>query len=349
MNKFSKYISISTIIHTAIWMILLVTPIIFSSYNDHINWHRVIFEWLRLWPFVLIFAINNWFLFRFIKQKKYRKYFLLTGLLLLVVTSLTIFTPFIHDSIIRYFRFPRIEEPPPAPFESQRILLNGLLGLMVIGLNDAIKMGIQWAQERRQMESLEKENLQNQLEILRNQISPHFFMNTLNNIHALIDFDKEIAKNAVIKLSKLMRVLLYETPENEFTLKKEIDFLNDYIELMNIRLSDNVEIKFDYPDEIPQISLPPLLFISFIENAFKHGIRATQKSFIHIQFAYKSHELHFSIRNSKSSTSEKNNAEGRIGLENARKRFDLLYLDNYNFDIIEDKDTFEVKISIPLK
>lgn len=255
--------------------------------------------------------------------------------------------PLLHDAILESFYNHNLSGTVELHFNTQLFLNNSFVCLMVVGLNNAIRMGLQWAKERKQMEQLEKENLKNQLDSLRNQISPHFFMNTLNNIHALIDYDKGIAKNAVVKLSKLMRVLLYETPANAFTLQKEISFLNDYIELMHIRISKNVDVKFDYPADLPDIKLPPLLFISFVENAFKHGIRATGKSFIHISFTIKNETLQFKITNSKAKTTHKDKKQGSIGLENAQKRFDLLYNKSYQFNIKDNSETFEVTISIP--
>jgi LytS/YehU family sensor histidine kinase len=152
-----------------------------------------------------------------------------------------------------------------------------------------------------------------------------------------------------MKLSKLLRVLLYESDQDNFTLSDEINFLNDYIELMRIRVNDNVEIRFDYPAEIAQFKVPPLLFISFVENAFKHGIKAVGQSFIHIRFALENESLIAKISNSRLAYKQPDEVKQSIGISNSTKRFDLIYGENYTIDIVDLEDIYEVTIKIPLK
>lgn len=134
---------------------------------------------------------------------------------------------------------------------------------------------------------------------MRNQLNPHFLLNTLNNIYALIAFDSDKAQQAVQELSKLLRYVLYDNQQNYVPLCKEVDFIRNYIELMRIRLSGNVEVitQFDIqPDSRTEIA--PLIFISLIENAFKHGISPTELSFIHILISENKEEIRCEIRNS---------------------------------------------------
>lgn len=172
-------------------------------------------------------------------------------------------------------------------------------------------------------------------------------MNTLNNIHSLVDFNKEEAKEAIIKLSKMMRYLLYETATDKTTLKREVEFLESYINLMKLRFNEKVMISLNLPSAIPDITLPPFIFISLIENAFKHGISYRDESFINIDLILLKEKLLLVINNSKN---EKNQIEdfSGIGIENTRKRLDLLYGTNYSLDITSDKDLFTVNLSIPL-
>lgn len=143
-----------------------------------------------------------------------------------------------------------------------------------------------------------------------------------------------------------MRVLLYEN-EN-YTLQKEIDFLKDYIELMKIRVNQNVEIIFEHPEIIPKVSFPPLLFVSFVENSFKHGILAVGKSFIYIYFALENDFLHVKIMNSKTTPSQAKPVNTKIGMTNSQKRLDLIYNKNYKFVVTETETTYEVNIKVPL-
>jgi hypothetical protein len=335
--------NIGNIAFAVIWLLVFVVPVLLSSENGRIEWYRVFSEWLRMWPFIVVFAVNNWWLFTYFKRKQYKRYFVFVGILIVGLGFMSHLTPLFH-SFIGPLGPPRNPGPPNfAPF----LFFNTMLvSLLVVGMNNAIRIGLNWVEEQQRMAELEKENLSHQLASLKNQINPHFFMNTLNNIHALIDYNSDMAKNAVLKLSKLMRVLLYETEKDGYTLKKEIQFLNDYIELMRYRLADNVKITFDVPSSIPDVKIQPLLFISFLENAFKHGIKAQGDSLIKMKMGIDENQLKVSIENT---VANKNMEDtGGIGLENARKRLELLYRDNFEMEIDSDAAIFKVYIVIPI-
>jgi hypothetical protein len=331
-------------IYLIFWILMFAFPVFLSTGGNGIDWIRVLHETSRILPFLLVFLINNYLLFGLLKSKKYFSYFLSAAIVAVVFSFLGSYNYLVYD-------FLNIPEPPKGPLVDTRWIINdffynSIFAILGIGLNDAIKITIGWLQDRRKFEHLQKENLQNQLSLLQHQINPHFFMNTLNNIHALIDYDKDIAKNSVVKLSQMMRVLLYEN-EN-YTLQKEIDFLKDYIELMKIRVNENVDIKFEYPGNVPHVNFPPLLFISFVENSFKHGILATGRSFVHICFNFEDAFLHVMIRNSRSFKTNHKTVSEKIGMDNSRKRLDLIYNNMYKFDITETETTYKVNIKIPL-
>jgi hypothetical protein len=345
MKQFNFNRVSENIIYLIFWILVFTFPILLSTGGNRVDWSRVIQELIRIFPFFLVFLLNNFFLFRIFKEKKYVKYLSFTTIVIIVFSFLGSF----NDLAYELLHLPPTARPP-GRFDTMRLLnnffYNSIISILVIGFNNAIKITFDWLVERRNYEQLQKENFKNQLSMLQHQISPHFFMNTLNNIHALIDYDQEIAKKSVVKLSHLMRVLLYEN-EN-YTLQKEIEFLKDYIELMKIRVNQNVEIIFEYPDNIPQVSFPPLLFVSFIENSFKHGILAAGKSFIRIYFNFENNFLKVKIINSKSAVSQDNTASANIGLTNSQKRLDLLYNKNYKFNVAETESTYEVNIKVPL-
>ena len=218
---------------------------------------------------------------------------------------------------------------------------------MIIGVNMAIKFLFKSIRDDHRMKSLEKQTFEVELAYLKHQINPHFFMNTLNNIHALIDIDKEKAQKTVLELSKIMRYVLYDTSLPSVSLDKEIHFLSNYIELMKIRYTEQVDIRISLPGEIPNTQIPPLLFISFLENAFKHGISYKNKSFIHLSMEIKETELHCLIINSYCHT--KKIGETGIGLENTRKRLRLLYDPNYTLHIENKDDQYHVLLIIPIQ
>lgn len=222
-----------------------------------------------------------------------------------------------------------------------------LLSILLVGFDTGMNISVKWAQTLQQKAEIEKENIKNELAFLRNQISPHFLMNTLNNIHSLIDFDTKEAKNSIIKLSTLMRHLLYESDENPTFLAKEVEFIVSYVELMKLRFNDDVDIKLILPEVLPSITIQPLLFTNIIENAFKYGISYENKSFVHINLSINNNELEFSVVNS-SHKNKKTTDQSGIGIKNTEKRLKLLYNNNYTFTYTEKENVYSSTIKIPI-
>lgn len=233
------------------------------------------------------------------------------------------------------YRIPKRRKPAMPPFMNFFIMT-----VLLVGFDTGIRVAFRMAK-------LETENISAQLAFLRNQVSPHFFMNTLNNIHSLIDINTEEAKEAIIQLAKLMRHLLYNSEGESIKLSKELEFVKNYIDLMKLRYYENVEINLTLPSKLPDKSIPPLLFISYIDNAFKHGISYTQHSFIDISFQIEAGYLYFETKNSNPKLTKKTKTSG-IGLENSRKRLDLLFGKNYTLDIDDNKTYFRIRLKIPL-
>ena len=222
-----------------------------------------------------------------------------------------------------------------------------IFSVLVIGFDTGLRSGLRGMSIENEKVRLEKENVASQLVLLRNQISPHFLMNTLNNIHSLVDINTEEAKESIIRLSKMMRYLLYETESEKTSLRKEIEFLESYITLMRLRFNERVKIVLNIPAEIPDKTIPPFIFTSLIENAFKHGISYRDESFINIDLSVNSERLVLVVKNSKTENVAINEFSG-IGIENTRKRLELLYGTNYHLDIINNRDVFTVNLSLPL-
>ena len=213
-------------------------------------------------------------------------------------------------------------------------------------MNLGVKFYFKTRDDQKKLLRLEKENLEQQLEYLKYQINPHFFMNTLNNIHALVDIDAEKAKSTILELSKMMRFILYEGDKQGVPLTREFDFIRNYITLMELRYTDKVQIRVNLPQQAPDRLIPPLMLITFIENAFKHGISYQHPSFIDIMVDVLDDRLHFTCNNSKA---EKSNQEkGGVGLTNVRQRLKLLYDNNYTLHIQDNPDTYQVQLTIPL-
>lgn len=196
---------------------------------------------------------------------------------------------------------------------------------------------------------LEKEKLNSELAFLKNQISPHFFFNTLNNIYSLISINAVDSQNAVLKLSKLMRYLLYESEHGNTLLSNEIDFMNNYIDLMKLRMSDKISLSVSFPEKYEDINIPPLLFIPFIENAFKHGISYREKSFIDISMLAVKDSITFKCANSLvKSREDTESSHSGIGLENVNKRLSLLFPKKHELKVNRSDTVFEVLLYINL-
>ena len=243
------------------------------------------------------------------------------------------------------FKHKRKHDVPPVFFGQHDVIAIVILILMC-GMNLGVKLYFKTRDDQKKLLRLEKENLEQQLEYLKYQINPHFFMNTLNNIHALVDIDAEKAKSTILELSKMMRFILYEGDKKGVPLTREFDFIRNYVTLMRLRFTDKVRINMELPTQVPDKQIPPLMLITFIENAFKHGISYQHESFIDVKAEIEGDQLHFSCRNSKAE--KPNDEKGGVGLANVRKRLHLLYDNRYTLKIQDETDIYSVQLSIPL-
>ena len=233
------------------------------------------------------------------------------------------------------------------PFGQMHLLNFMLVCILISGFSIGLRTSEKYSFQERQQKELEKVRLSTELAFLKNQVSPHFFFNTLNNIYSLIEIDKNNAQEAILKLSKLMRYLLYESEQGVVKLDQEIEFMNNYIDLMKLRLSNKVDLQISFPDSSNGIMIPPLLFIPFIENAFKHGISYKEKSFIHISLMIQQEDIYFECSNSIVSNGDsKNSPFSGIGLENVSKRLNLLFPDKHNIKLSQTDSVFNIKLMI---
>ena len=162
----------------------------------------------------------------------------------------------------------------------------------------ALALARRWVTADQKLKEMEAARAQAELRNLRNQINPHFLLNTLNNIYALTAFDTAKAQEAIQELSKMMRHILYDYQKPMIPLKEEIDFLENYVKLMRIRLPQSVEVTFNAVQPTGTVEVAPMILISLVENAFKHGTSPTEKSFVHINISTNGQQLICDIQNS---------------------------------------------------
>lgn len=363
------------IIYTLMWIALYLSPLMSiymrMSGNPHIDfsWDEIINAWKFNTVWIVMFAIHNFLLAPLLIIK--RRTWLYTALVvaLLVATMFTLSAIRPSDSRMRHApqrseccehdcmnaeMMASKQQPPPmrggGPLvmfgPGEVVLFFG--GLLLMGMNLGVKLYFRSQEDADILSQIEKHALERQLQYLKYQVNPHFLMNTLNNIHALVDIDPERAKASIVELSKLMRYVLYEGNNRLTPLSREVQFLRNYVQLMSMRYTGNVRISLDVSEILPDSMLPPLLLVIFVENAFKHGISYRTKSFVEISLKPQADRLLFKCRNSRQQKPQDENMKGGVGLSNVRRRLDLLFPGNYTLDIKEQEDTYTVHLDIPL-
>lgn len=340
------------LIYWAVWLVVYLIPIMNAKLMSelHVDFGKVLTAWIKITPFFMLFLIHNQFLAKLlIKKKRHIITYLLSSFVLVSITFalIDVYERSQLAIAISGIDTTNLIESRHAALTDLEWYWNILLGIFMFGANLGIKMLYKSMQDDEDMEILKRQTIQAEMYYLKYQINPHFFMNTLNNIHALIDIDTEIAKQCVIELSNMMRYVVYDSGAEGISMKKDMKFIENYIELMRIRYSQEVEIKFDYPKDLSnKIVIPPLIFIVFVENAFKHGISYNKPSYIHIDIRYDGRKVTAKFENSVHEA--KRTRQTGIGLENVRKRLELIYGNRFELNIDDSsEDKYCVTITIP--
>lgn len=349
-QRIDKPIAGESLLYFLVWAMALLVPILNSKMmsEEHVPLVDILITWSKLFPYILIFIINNYLLVPYLLLRK--KYIYYVGLLVIILVVIFYSLEYNMDSIyhLPYDASGHTIIQGRASFTDLAWYWNVLLGIFMAAANCGIKFIFKSMQDEHKIVSLERQNLQAEMEALKYQINPHFFMNTLNNIHALIDIDSQVAKTTVIELSKMMRYVLYDSENQVTDLRNDVNFIEHYISLMRIRYTTDVDIQFDIQGPLPaEAKVPPLLFIVFVENAFKHGVSYAQHSYVYINLKCSDGRTYFEVRNSRHGVNSKE--QGGVGLENVRKRLDLIYDSNYSLEIDSHEGSeYVVKLSIPL-
>jgi len=351
--KYTKKQTIGeNLLYVMVWAAILLVPILNAKMmsEEHIYLDKILIAWEQIAPYLLIFVIHNTLIApRYvIRRHKHVKYLIVN----VVFISAVFYSVDLLDNFLGTLPVDesRSSSDHQASFTDLPVYWNVVLGIFMTGANTAIKMMYQSLRDEQEMERLKRQNLQAEMDYLKYQINPHFFMNTLNNIHSLIDIDPSYAQDAVIELSKMMRYVLYESGSETIALSKDIQFVENYIKLMRIRYTNEIDIRFDYPPNIPRsVAIPPLLLIVFVENAFKHGISYARPSFIHISIDCSPRQIECRIVNSRHpDIPQTQRSESGIGLENVQKRLQLIYGNRYTLRIdSRTPDQYSMNLVIP--
>ena len=339
-------------LHILCWALLFIVPLFFhgSDENWTMAWHRYLRGLGASVSYLLVFYVNYlWIVPRYMLKKKDWKRFLLINVLVLVAGLLLV--DLWHVIINNFMPELAHKGPKGGRYFSRvpRYFYGSLVNILFIALAVAVRMYQRWQHLEEARKEAEAARAEAELSNLRNQLNPHFLLNTLNNIYALIAFDQDKAQTAVGELSKLLRHVLYENQQDYVPLYKEADFMRNYIELMKIRVTDNVKI-VDNITVQPNDSTPvaPLIFISLLENAFKHGISPQGTGEINIALSQVAGDITCEIRNTYYPKRENDKSGSGIGLEQVSRRLELMYPDSYTWDkgVINDGKEYFSKITI---
>lgn len=305
---------------------------LFTFSNELIN----IFFYGLIVYFNLFYLIPN-----YLTKKRFLTYCGLLILATLIITPLKV--------LAFYFKFGGYPQ-------AQAELLNNmnwyfLVTFFIAGSSTIYKIIADWTRYLREKQELQTQTMQSELRFLKSQINPHFLFNTLNNLYALTLKKSDQAPEIVIKLSEMMRYMLYECNEKQVLLSKEVHYIRNYLDLEKLRQGKNVEINFVVKGEITDQKIAPLMFIPFLENSFKHGLsNQISTGFVNIRLTVEGSEIHFFIENSKPDTPPKQDSRrsGGIGLVNIHRRLNLLYPNQYELEIEDSPKSYAVNLNLDL-
>lgn len=315
-----------------------------SYFNDY--WYSLKSNLVEFPIHIAVVYINVYYLIpKFILRKKYWQYIaaLLTmlGLVYIFRTGLNylLVTEEIWPEADRQGRF----------LEFNHVVAVILGELYVIAFVTAIKLTVDWLLERKRNEELAKLQLSTELKFLKTQIQPHFFFNTLNNLYALTLKKSDNAPQLVVKLSDMMQYVLYEVNESKVDLLQEINHINNYIDIERLRFYDKVEATLNITGNIEDVQVPPLLFLPFIENCFKHGLTENDVVEINVDFAVENNNLLFNLTNTFNPDTQNTYKEkSGIGLANAQRRLNLLYFNNFKLETNINQNKYHLYLKIPV-
>lgn len=312
----------------------------FFRYQDYPRQSAVWISLVKVTDLALLVYFTNYLL---IPRLLYRKHYWIFGISFLALI--------IISSVTKMYILGRLLNNPRAFDLSSnlkgRIYDNVLPHILLVSTGAAFKLLLDQIRSQKRMAELAREKSDAELNFLKSQINPHFLFNSLNSIYFLIDKENIEARNTLLRFADLLRYQLYECNENTIGIEKEVEFLRDYIHLQELRRDKQYEINLSIPPDIKGFSLPPLLLIPFVENAFKHISHHHQESnYVTVEMNRLNGQFTFSVKNSKDDKERSTEPRGGIGLSNVKRRLDLLYPNRHRLDIRNTESTYEVILEL---
>lgn len=341
LGNIYRFITNRYVYHSLSWLVLFIILFYIGDKSQ-----GVVFTLINESISIFFYAIVVYLNLKYLIPKYLANNHFFTWLGLLVLAAVLV-TPL--KAMVLYFRF---EGLPAAQQQLANTMhLQFLVTFMVAGASTLGKITTDWVRHIRIKQELQTKNIESELRFLKSQVNPHFLFNTLNNIYALSLKKSDKAPETVLKLSELMRYMLYECNEERVLLANEVKYVENYIALESLRQGHNIDINLDVVGDVHTQKIAPLMFTPFLENAFKHGVNnAITGGFINITLMVEDEEVNFQIENSKANTmpTARHPRSGGIGLKNLKRRLELVYPDKYELNIEDQPNVYIVHLSIQL-
>ncbi len=324
--------------HASFWFVLLciLTLAEMRSSGGTLG-HLLMNEFVTVFFYALIYYVNGEYLIpKYLIPNKLMQYLGFLVALSVIITPIKVFALFHRFS----------DTPSAQDFLIENQGYYYLISLMAAGISTIVKITSDWVKQNQTQRELETRTMQTELNFLKSQINPHFLFNTLNSLYALTLRKSDDAPDVVIKLSEMMRYMLYECNEQQVFLSKEINYISNYLDLERLR-HKKTDIQFEVVGEAGDLKIAPLIFIAFIENAFKHGAsNHLTGGFVHIHLHIEQNEVTMYVENAKPETQPALNhrRSGGIGLVNVKRRLDIMYAKNYSLDIQDNPHSYGVNL-----
>lgn len=357
-NKRKYYIIFG---HIMFWiLVFLFNWGIFKSSNIPIDYGRMIFN---LFFSLLVFYVNYFMLMPFLLKKKIWLFLALT--ILLLGGSIFLGSYFTKDKFekrrieIRKEYGKQLEVKPDAFIDNQKRRPRpnfwreiGMVGIGILFyyiLSISVRFVEKWLEDEKQKTQLEKDKIKTELAFLKQQINPHFLFNSLNSIYSLSISKSEETTESILKLSSILRYMLYETEPSRSSLQNELTVVQNYIDLQKLRLTDKVEVIVNVKGGVDDYKFEPFIILPIIENAFKYGVDNLNNSFISIDIIVKNQTFELRVVNKVVQRPAMHRNESGIGLNNIKRRLEILYPEHHHFHSEENNEIYIVNLQIKLK
>lgn len=339
MNK-----RIQILIHVAVWLVMFLSPMMFINHGRGITSSQFLVMCTVPLSFIVVFYMNYLWLTPHHFTRGHHRFYLLVNVVVIVILGIWVhlWVTYMHTLYDPDFR------------ETDHWLTIGFILRDIFNLTIAaavattIRLAMRWQKAETARKDAEAAQMDAELSNLRSQINPHFLLNTLNNIYALTAFDQSKAQDAIQELSKMLRYILYDCQQPMVPLKDEVSFLENYVNLMRLRLPETVEVTFQSSVVNPQLEVAPMVFISLVENAFKHGISPTEPSFVLIDIQADQQQITCDISNSNHPKTAADHSGHGIGLQQVQRRLELAYPQRYTWqrNVTDDGKVYHSRIAI---